>query len=280
MYIAVRGGLGNQMFQVAHAIALKARFKRMPKLVDLTNDARVARTWQMSGFSIEKATINKISVALILWVILVISKLRNLGLPICKKILIESSDYSLQDYDTCPLLVSGYWQKPAYFEEVEAAVRQTFRLPLRSPAKVLSLKDSCPIVAIHLRRGDYAFDPIARAAHLVCDENWYVGAWQAMKDMFPTAIGLVFSDDPNWARACFSDEKEIFLASSQEASSPLEDLALMSACDHFIISNSSFSWWAAWLNESEEKAVMAPREWFPGVATESLRICPSNWILR
>ena len=122
-------------------------------------------------------------------------------------------------------------------------------------------------------------DPVASALHLVCDAAWYQRAWSRLRSIHPSAMAVVFSDDAAWARAHLKLEGEVVYVDNDPARPAWMDMAQMSQCDHFIISNSSFSWWAAYLGQKEGSHVVAPASWFKGVATQSLGICPEHWEL-
>jgi hypothetical protein len=101
----------------------------------------------------------------------------------------------------------------------------------------------------------------------------------AMKRIPSGTTFVVFSDDINWCRENFSkDDKNILFI---EGNLDYEDISLMSLCDHNIISNSTFSWWAAWLNDNPSKIVIAPKNWFgpaySNLSTEDL-YCP-GWLV-
>ena len=83
---------------------------------------------------------------------------------------------------------------------------------------------------------------------------------KAIKQMPKDSLFLIFSDDIAWCKANFPDlpEKFVFI----EGNADHEDLLLMSHCKNNIICNSTFSWWAAWLNSNPEKKVIAPSKWF------------------
>jgi len=179
-----------------------------------------------------------------------------------------------------PLIVSGYWQGPSFFSSVEKRVRDQFNFPLVEKCfRVLPQRSKSPLVAIHVRRGDYVSDPVARSKHLVCEPDWYRRAWLRVASRWPTATAVVFSDDVVWAQKNLMLEGSVFYVPSDSARPSWVDLAQMSQCDHFIISNSTFSWWAAYLGASEGSEVIAPNYWFRGVNTKSLKICPENWEL-
>ena len=86
----------------------------------------------------------------------------------------------------------------------------------------------------------------------------------------------VFSDDPEWVT---ENLKSNFPTTyiSHNGATPEEDIRLMSACRHHIIANSSFSWWGAWLNDHDDKIVIAPKQWFAG-REENPDLIPSSWV--
>jgi hypothetical protein len=279
MWVIVRGGLGNQMFQVAFATALAERFAVRPRFVDLSEHARVARRWELGCFGIEPAQL---------------SDLARLGLVACARTahywqklklpgrfaqaLIEAPA-SPPSLAQAPRLVSGYWQNPRLFAGSAPTLRKLFALSTPGWQPMAAASASCPTVAVHVRRGDYASDPTARSVHLVCDENWYRQAWDVMRAAVPQARALVFSDDIEWARGHLALVGEVDYVAGAPDAAAWVDLARMSQCDHFIISNSSYSWWAAWLGALPAKRVIAPRYWFRGRETAVLGICPEDWML-
>ena len=87
-----------------------------------------------------------------------------------------------------------------------------------------------------------------------------------------------FSDDPTWVAAHLRLDGPSTYVGHNDASRNYEDLRLMSLCRHNIIANSSFSWWAAWLNANPDKIVTAPIQWVatPGINTAD--VIPASWI--
>ena len=102
-----------------------------------------------------------------------------------------------------------------------------------------------PVVSLHVRRGDFL-----RVDGLVVASKQR----QAAMNQFPGADFLVFSDDLAWCRSNVRGEN-VFYSPFQGM---LEDFWGMACCDHNIIANSTFSWWAAWLNPNPERIVVAP----------------------
>lgn len=191
----------------------------------------------------------------------------------------------LQLGDNCYL--SGFWQSEQYFSDAREVIRRefTFRDPQITEyagqyIKELKEKDPSPIVSLHVRRGDLAY-----ASENLNNPGIVYGPPVTL-DYIHSALArfgsgyrfLVFSnstEDLDWCRKNISYEGLLFC----EGHSDVVDLALMSTCDHHIIANSSFSWWAAWLNQNPRKQVIAPRKWF-GSARPDLVIddlIPPTW---
>lgn len=121
-----------------------------------------------------------------------------------------------------------------------------------------------PYVSIHVRRGDY----VGNSFYADLFEDGY---YKRAMELFLGEQFLVFSDDITW---CKGQElfKECAFAEGNDA---IEDMNMMASCKHNIIANSSFSWWAAWLNPSPLKKIVAPKSWFSGDKEISL---PNSWI--
>ena len=177
-----------------------------------------------------------------------------------------------------PAYLTGYFQSEKYFKGIESKVRDAFRfsdkiwenIPLEMIHKIRDYQkriDSVTSVSIHVRRGDYLENSEAYGG--ICTEDYYKKAIEYIKGRFPDAVFFVFSNDPKWAKD-WIDEKyasecnnncfEIIDGTSEDTG--YLDLFLMSRCRHYILANSSFSWWGAWLNASPEKTVVAPSKWF------------------
>lgn len=161
-----------------------------------------------------------------------------------------------------PIYLHGYFQSARYFENAESALRKRFRPVQALGAKALEWQGridglECP-VSLHVRRGDY----LKHAdTHTNTGMDYYRRATEVMQGMSGgRAHFVIFSDDPAWCRENFR-----WLAQSTvvESDGPaVEEMLLMARCHHHIVANSSFSWWGAWLNARPEKRVVAPYLWF------------------
>jgi hypothetical protein len=173
--------------------------------------------------------------------------------------------------------LSGYFQTERYFKKYRGEILEifTFKEEYEDEArnflleKVYPLTSGKNIVSLHVRRGDYTLYP---NHHPVCSDEYYQSAMGNF-DM-KNSIFLVFSDDIEWCKKKFEGDNFIF----SDSNNPYVDLAIMSMCDHYIIANSSFSWWGAWLNRSEGKKVIAPSRWFgPAMIKDTSEIYCEEW---
>lgn len=160
-------------------------------------------------------------------------------------------------FNMCPdeISIFGFFQSEKYFKHIENEIRIdfSFKDEILQPCKdmISSIGDA---IGLHIRRTDYLTDN----NHVALDLPYYQRALTYFDDNIPV---LIFSDDIEWCKEqkLFSDER--FLIS--ESNDHYIDLCLMSLCKHHIIANSSFSWWGAWLANSQD--VVAPLKWFgPG----------------
>jgi hypothetical protein len=171
----------------------------------------------------------------------------------------------------CPDWVSlyGFFQTEKYFKHVEKGIRQDFQFKKEILEPCIEMIGDEKYIALHIRRTDYL---INGANHNNLDLNYYENA---LSNFDKDAKVIVFSDDPNWCKEqeLFSDER--FLVS--ENTSGYIDLCLMSMCTDFIIANSTFSWWGAWL--SGKGTVVAPKNWFgPALKDKNTKdVYPDHW---
>lgn len=130
-------------------------------------------------------------------------------------------------------------------------------------------------VCVTIRRGDYLSDTF-RDTFYLCKPEYFIDAMKLMKEKVPNAKFFIFSDEPAWCREHIAFP---FACKFESGKDPVwEKLRLMCACKHFIISNSTFSWWAQYLSCNERKVVIAPNRWRNGSFTEDI-YRNQRWIL-
>lgn len=112
-------------------------------------------------------------------------------------------------------------------------------------------------VAMHIRRGDYL--ELSDTYGGICTEKYYVNAIKQFEDM--DCKFYIFSNDYEYAKVHYSGDRFVIVKPFEQFPEANMDLVLMSKCKHNIIANSTFSWWAAWLNSNRSKIVIAPEKW-------------------
>ncbi|MCR5774553.1 MAG: alpha-1,2-fucosyltransferase, partial [Lachnospiraceae bacterium] len=144
-------------------------------------------------------------------------------------------------------ILEGYWETFFYAESCGRAFRETLATDTRYAGDALiNEMKTCESVSIHVRRGDYV-----RLGRTVSD-RYYHEALRYMREKLEEPVFYCFSDDPGYSRGLFGDKVRYVDNERGE----LFDLCAMSACRHNIIANSTFSAWAAWLNENEGKIIV------------------------
>jgi hypothetical protein len=178
------------------------------------------------------------------------------------------------------VMLNGYFQSEKYFIEFEDEIREMFSESEETTeyidTKYGKLFDSKQLTSIHVRRGDYKKYP---EHHPILKLQYYKNAINKFIKQGKSSF-LVFSDDLDWCRKNFTGPffKDIEIIYSNNEFDYI-DMYLMSRCKNNIIANSSFSWWAAWLNNNNGKTVIAPNKWF-GRALKSHDISdllPGKW---
>ncbi|GHF33941.1 alpha-1,2-fucosyltransferase [Seohaeicola zhoushanensis] len=171
----------------------------------------------------------------------------------------------------------GYWQSERYFAAHADTIRADFAFPaLRDPrnAEMAARIASGLSISLHVRRGDY----LTTGAHGTCDAAYYNAALaHILEGLDGTPTVFVFSDDPAWARDNLPLPCERVVVDFNGPEADYEDMRLMSLCRHNIIANSSFSWWAAWLNANPDRRVAAPARWFADPKLSNPDLLPQGW---
>ena len=172
----------------------------------------------------------------------------------------------------------GYWQSQKYFQNSAERIRSDFTFPAFSNqqnAEMAARIAESTAISLHVRRGDY----MTFAAHVLCDQAYYDAALAKVLDgLQGDPIVYVFSDDPQWAKDNLSLPCEKVVVDFNGPETDFEDMRLMSLCQHNIIGNSSFSWWAAWLNQTPGRRVAGPAKWFGDPKLSNPDIFPHDWL--
>ena len=113
---------------------------------------------------------------------------------------------------------------------------------------------NCHSVVVHVRRTDF----LNSIEMNICSMRYYSSAISRMRNEFASPRFFIFSDDPDWCRENFLDADQTIVAFPNYFQDPLHDLHLMSCARHHIISNSTYSWWGAWMGKKSGQRVICP----------------------
>ena len=164
-----------------------------------------------------------------------------------------------------PAYLVGTFQSELYFQDMKEQIREVFRFDQSvMQQETLAMKDtikSTTSVSIHVRRGDYL--NAEEVYGEICTDAYYDGAIKYMLEKYPDATFYLFTNDLTWADFFVNARPfaNIVVVKDNTEYTGYLDMYLMKHCKHNIIANSSFSWWAAWLNSNREKTVIAPAKW-------------------
>jgi|Laugresbdmm110sd_1035091.scaffolds.fasta_scaffold20283_2 hypothetical protein len=252
----LQGGLGNQMFQYAHAWALQQRFPARVR-VDLCGFAnvnpemayRIEEVFDMCD-KFPKIPNNFART------IKAISRLSGKDWSF-EKTLEYKDEFISEDLRG---FVQGYFPSFKYSKLIEAQLRRNFVFKQSVPPSALGALRAITrteAVAVHVRRGDYLSPSHADALGGICTQLYYRKALALVRSRIPQAKFFFFSDDPSWCRSEFGIEAEMVIEGNVGDTSWV-DMMLMSRCKHAIVANSSFSLWARWLGGMSGNICIGP----------------------
>ena len=267
--VELMGGLGNQLFQIATAYAYSKKHNLGLVLVrnwqhpegraPIWDEYLDPKVWNM---------ISKEDYNMTPW--LTISEKGFLYTP-----LPESSSYLTK--------LMGYFQSSLYFNDYAADLRKLFYPKPELPAKsALSLITAGVIrsvdwIGAHVRRGDYLK---AADYHLTCGPEYYKGSRSVIEEELNQGMRVCwFSEDPEWVRENLFSEGDTIIYDSGAV-----DFTSLGQFKHLILSNSSYSWWAAWLNpycyDQTERIICSPDKWFgPGGPQDDSTVREPGWFV-
>ncbi len=180
----------------------------------------------------------------------------------------------------CNVYLSGYFQSEKYFHSIRDVLRSEVQLkhPMSGSAAEVAerIRNEPAAVSIHFRRGDYATNPAAAGHHGVLPPDYFRAAMAEISRCVQRPHFFVFSDEPDWAETHMNGAA--YTVVRGKGKTDAEDMMLIAACRHHVISNSSFSWWGAWLSDNNGKIVIAPRKWFVKPGEDSSDIVPAGWL--
>lgn len=307
--LSFEGGLGNQLFQYAFGRYLEDTFCE-DVFYDISNyfyDKREIRDFEIEQFNIKsswkrgeiyKSRIRRHGLRYLIYlfitaIYLKIDKIFNNNETENRRKIGQIYEYCINFFGFYRIhynkkytylkscfskkYVRGQWMRKDIVQLMESSLRNELRVisvPNDEEQKYLnSIVDSMS-VAVHIRRGDYV-----QLGMVTCNINYYFKCMAIMAQKVDNPVFYVFSDDIEWVKKEFETNNDYkkYTIIFVNAHTPTVDLRLMYNCKHFIMSNSTFSWWGAWLGTYPEKIVLTPKKWWPN-AQISCEYVMKEWI--
>lgn len=294
--VKLSGGLGNQMFQYAAARALAIK-KNTTVNLDLTTLHHrlpmrnyVFRTFDLDllGIQASRSFLSRFSgpgknAAFLLSKFLV--KLREIFLPNSVFTEKEYFYFDKEIFDqSSQVYLDGFWQSYRYFKDCQDIIRKEFSSfpDLSENGKELAEKiRACQSVCVAIRRNDYVSFQKNIDFFGVLPLSYFQQAIHLMKVRIKDPFFFIFTDEIEWCRKNFTlTENVFFVTADYNGERYIEKFQLMTLCKNFIIANSTFAWWPAWLNSNPAKVVIAPKNWVTNKKwnENANNLMPDHWI--
>jgi hypothetical protein len=270
----VEGGLGNQLFIYAAAKRLALRNDGPLKLDVVSGYAKDVydRAYCLHHFNISAEVASLYDSYMSSWgdKRRYMARKINRLLPFSLRFYISEEkafDKRLLEFNISrKVYLRGYWQDERYFKDIEDIIRKEYQINGRHREKNVDLAKKIKTtnsVCLHARRIRYEY---------ALNKGYYAKAVGYMLDRVQNPHFFCFSDKPEWIMKNIDIPSPVDVITHNTDGLEHEDLWLMSQCKHYIIANSSFSWWGAWLNPRSDKIVIAPSNWGYDTAI------PEDWV--
>ena len=288
--VKIFGGLGNQLFQYAFGrrLALEKNTElyfdtsiyNKPLDSSFTNRDFELSIFNINGKIADDAILSQFSQSKF-------NKLINEF--IVRSPFIKSANYLrepyFQFYDKAinvgkQVYLNGYWQSEKYFSSIRNQLLSELNPVSGLSTESQSILEDIKLhnsVSVHIRRGDY-INSTNQSIYHVCSLEYYRKAVDCICSKVAEPKFYIFSDDVEWVKSNLKFNHHIQFIEHNKGKNSYQDLILMSKCKHNIIANSSFSWWGAWLNQHENKIVIAPEKWFKDDKKQTKDLICEKWI--
>lgn len=281
--IKLQGGLGNQLFQYAFGLYLAEEYKfpityhsstirdiksftnRDLEITEFDNKLPIASDSEIKRYKKSPKYFER-------WERKLAQKIPTLF----PRMIVQKSPHTpssiIKDgyYD-------GYWQIYEYPQRITKYLQDKIKLNCHQTEKLsetINKIKNTTSVSIHIRRGDYINIPSNSKIFEICDIGYYNRAIRIIERSNTNSRFFIFTEDKEWAKSNFIGDKFILI----NGNSAIEDMLLMSFCKHNIIANSTYSWWAAFLNKNKNKTIIAPAKWYKGKMNEQTEtLIPPTW---
>jgi hypothetical protein len=259
----LQGGMGNQMFQYATAKALSIKLE-LPLLLNITRfDYCVMREYSLGLWKGVNETITNLET----------HRIKEIGLGYNSGLISKIGKGNS---------MIGYWQTESYFREIKEILQEIFvpkqELTERGKKTLERIKEAGDrSVFLTIRRTDY----VTSDFHGVLSKEYYDKAISLIAEKVENPVIFIFSDEPDWCEKNLHIDNSIVVGHEHAGNKFRDYLHLMSKFKNFIIPNSTFAWWAAWIsdNQSNSTKIISPGKklWFRNNPEIAQLIIPNNW---
>ena len=285
--IQYNGGLGNQMFQFAMGCNFEMKEKEVKHALFYYEETPDAMPFVLDevfpNINLKKADSDTTKE------IMYDNIDRSLKTKIMNKVFPSTIRYYCEGKELCydarvlklnSAVLSGYWQSYKYVQRAESLIKKYYEFPKIEDDKINKLVNqmkSDDSVSVHIRAGDYLKAENSEIFGGICTLEYYKNAIEQIQKKIDNPIFFIFSNDIDWCKRNIPLKNVVWMdkAVLPEHKDWIE-MYLMSCCKINFIANSSFSWWAAWLNKNKQKIVIAPKVWMKHIKNDE--ICPPEWI--
>lgn len=263
--VKLQGGLGNQLFQYAFGRALMERGNEVAfdKSFFSSNIKYTNRPFSLEMFKLSpKVKIENSPQTLSIFKKIFYRLDNDRRVRYVKSFLTRPNDY-----------MEGYYNSELYFKDIREQLLSELVLKEKSPEYLEMerlISDTPNSLVVHARRTDY----LTSTGFTILDESYYK---RALENFPPDVKVFAFSDDPDWLRGALGRDAYVV---SGRGLTDYEELSLQTLGQNFIIANSTFSWWGAWLSQSPNKKVVAPLSWFTSKLwwRANRDVVPEGWV--
>jgi len=285
IHVYLTGRLGNQLFQYAFARKLQKQYggKIICNVYELDHRSEKLKhvpgkfNYEMGNYKLDKNVeiedvappwLADFSNPIIKFVKKLIPKLYFRVMVHKGFLLWQRNDYiEIPKIKSKKIFLNGWWQDFRFFHEAEDELAEDI-VPATEPVEenqhIYDLAAQENSVCVSIRGGNYLV-PKVKKLLFVCDKEYFYKAIEVMKEKVDNPYFIIFSDDLEWVCSYIKLEEKFpecrfYYESGKDTVE--EKIRMMAMCKHFIISNSSFSWWAQYLSKNKSKVVIAPSAWF------------------
>lgn len=295
--VRLKGGVGNQLFMYAAARRLSLK-NNVPLRLDVSSGFHhdyYQRNYRLNHFNIKAEiassyqSFNGISGRVRRQILRMISRCYKFE----QRLYLDEESWEF-DPRLFNLRVNGiiylegYWAREKYFKDIEGMIRDELQIVTKHDAENLALAakiQSTNSVCIHVRRlrglpgkTDAQSDP----SNPALPADYYKKGIEIIASKIAEPVFYCFGDYPQWVAENVKIDYPIVIINHNKDEKDYEDLWLMSLCKHLIISNSTFSWWGAWLSNYNDKIVIVPEANsyynLPGIHIFNRDAIPSGWL--